>query len=180
MTTFVGGDQATRLRALHEARLWLGTPYQHQASLRGVGCDCLGLVRGVWRALRGAEPEAPPPYRPDWAELGGRELLREALDRSLVAIDLAAARPGDVLLFRMAPDAPAKHCAILSAPDRMIHAYWGRACVESWLGRWWRERWVAAFRYPDIPPSNKARHPPTCSGDPSRAGRSETPLGSPA
>ncbi len=136
-------------RALAEARLWLGTPYQHQASLRCVGCDCLGLVRGVWRALHGPEPEAPPPYRPDWAELGGRELLHEALGRSLVRLDPAAARPGDVLLFRMAPDAPAKHCAILSAADRMIHAYWGRACVESWLGLWWGARLVAAFRFPE-------------------------------
>lgn len=29
------------------ARQWLGTPYRHQASVRGVGCDCLGLIRGV-------------------------------------------------------------------------------------------------------------------------------------
>jgi len=142
--------EGVRTAALQEARRWLGTPYQHQASVRGVGCDCLGLVRGVWRALHGAEPEAPPPYRPDWAELGGRELLREALTRRLIPLDLAAARPGDVLLFRMAPDAPAKHCAVASAGDRMIHAYWGRACVESWLGRWWRERLVAAFAFPDI------------------------------
>ncbi|MFD0934795.1 peptidase P60, partial [Methylobacterium trifolii] len=34
-----------------QARLWLGTPYRHQASLAGVGCDCLGLLRGVWRGL---------------------------------------------------------------------------------------------------------------------------------
>jgi NlpC/P60 family putative phage cell wall peptidase len=136
-------------RALAEARLWLGTPYQHQASLRGVGCDCLGLARGVWRALHGAEPEPPPPYRPDWAELGGRELLLEAFDRWLVRLDPDQARPGDVLVFRMSPDVPAKHCAILSAEGRMIHAYWGRACVESWLGRWWRSRLVAAFRYPE-------------------------------
>ncbi|MDR6530016.1 NlpC/P60 family putative phage cell wall peptidase [Caulobacter rhizosphaerae] len=141
--------EGVRAAALHEARLWLGTPYQHQASLRGVGCDCLGLVRGVWRALYGSEPEIPPPYRPDWAELGGRELLAQALDRRLTRLDLAAARPGDVLLFRMAPDAPAKHCAIASAEDRMIHAYWGRACVESWLGRWWRERLAAVFRFPE-------------------------------
>jgi len=145
----IAASDSTRQRALHEARLWLGTPYQHQASLRGVGCDCLGLVRGVWRALHGAEPETPPPYRPDWAELGGRELLREALDRRLISLDSAATRPGDVLLFRMAPDAPARHCAIRSADERMIHAYWGRACVESWLGRWWRSRLVGAFRFPE-------------------------------
>ena len=42
-----------RAEILSEARDWLGTPYRHQASLKGAGCDCLGLVRGVWRALEG-------------------------------------------------------------------------------------------------------------------------------
>ena len=37
-------QQSSRRRAR-----WIGTPYRHQASLKGVGCDCLGLVRGVWR-----------------------------------------------------------------------------------------------------------------------------------
>jgi NlpC/P60 family putative phage cell wall peptidase len=145
-----GEDLEIPTSALHEARRWLGTPYRHQASLRGVACDCLGLVRGVWRALHGAEPEAPPPYRPDWAEVGEREILLEALGRRLIPIAVPDARPGDVLVFRMTPDAVAKHCAILSADGRMIHAYWGRACVESWLGRWWRERLAAAFRFPPL------------------------------
>ena len=43
------------------ARAWLGTPYRHQASTLGAGCDCLGLLRGVWRALYGDEPVAVPP-----------------------------------------------------------------------------------------------------------------------
>jgi NlpC/P60 family putative phage cell wall peptidase len=133
---------------LEEARLWLGTPYRHQASTLGAGCDCLGLIRGVWRGLYGDEPEAPPPYRPDWAEIGVGEPLLAAFGRWLLAIPVSQAQPGDVLVFRMAPDAAAKHCAIQSAPDRIIHAYWGRACVESALGRWWRERCVAAFRFP--------------------------------
>ena len=146
------GDRRTAVegacRVLEETRLWLGTPYRHQASTLGAGCDCLGLVRGVWRGLYGEEPEAPPPYRPDWAEIGVGEPLLEAFGHWLVAIPLPHARPGDVLVFRMAPGAAAKHCAIQSAPDRIIHAYWGRACVESALGRWWRERCVAAFRFP--------------------------------
>ena len=41
---------------------WIGTPYRHQAWLKGVGCDCLGLVRGVWRELFGGEPEPLPAY----------------------------------------------------------------------------------------------------------------------
>ncbi|MGR3492459.1 MAG: peptidase P60, partial [Shimia sp.] len=51
-----------------EARRWIGTPYHHRASLRGVGCDCLGLIRGVWRAVVGEEPWELPAYAPDWAE----------------------------------------------------------------------------------------------------------------
>ncbi|WP_343698296.1 NlpC/P60 family protein [Caulobacter sp.] len=146
------GDRRTPVEGacaiLTETRRWLGTPYRHQASTLHAGCDCLGLIRGVWRALHGAEPETPPPYRPDWAETGGQELMLDAFARWLQPIPPNTARPGDVLVFRMAPSAVAKHCAIQSGPDRMIHAYWGRACVESVLGRWWRERLVAAFRFP--------------------------------
>lgn len=149
------GREETRRAVLAAARAWLGTPYQHQASLRGVGCDCLGLVRGVWREVVGPEPETPPAYRPDWAESGGEETLLAAARRWLVELDRAEARPGDVLLFRMAPGVPVKHCALLSAVpteadkhSRMIHAYWGRAVVESWIVPWWAGRVAAAFAFP--------------------------------
>lgn len=146
----------TRHAIVAEARSWIGTPYRHQASRKGAGCDCLGLVRGVWRALYGAEPEAPPPYAADWAETGGRETLLEAARRHLVEIPPTDWRPGDVLLFRMIPEACIKHCAIVSAatpgePEpRIVHAYWGRAVVESWLGPWWRRRLAYAFSFPDV------------------------------
>lgn len=139
---------ALRDAALAEARAWIGTPYRHQASVKGVGADCLGLVRGVWRALYGAEPEAPPPYSAEWAERGGAETLLAAARRRLIEIDLAAVQPGDVLLFRFAPGHPAKHCAILSAEDRMIHAWQGHAVCETAMGRWWRRRRCAAFAFP--------------------------------
>ncbi|GJD52409.1 hypothetical protein OPKNFCMD_5174 [Methylobacterium crusticola] len=133
------------------ARRWLGTPYHHQASLRGVGCDCLGLVRGVWRDLYGPEPEAPPPYTPDWGEAEGAEALRDAGRRHLAEIALEAAGAGDVLLFRWRAGVPAKHCAILSGAGRMIHAYDGHAVVESGLPQAWARRAAYAFRFPDRP-----------------------------
>lgn len=142
-----------RRQAVEAARGWLGTPYRHQASTKGQGADCLGLVRGVWREVIGPEPEAPPAYTPDWAETGGEETLWAAARRWLTEIPVAACRAGDVLLFRMSPGAPAKHCAILTLEGgtqegRMIHAYWGRSVVESWIGQWWRRRLVAAFTWP--------------------------------
>ncbi len=129
-------------------------------SVRGVGCDCLGLVRGVWREVVGPEPEAPPPYTPDWAERTGAETLRDAARRWLTETPLNAARPGDVVLFRMGAGAPAKHAAILSGADRLIHAYWGRAVTETAFIPWWRRRAVAAFSFPgvcDADPAEKAQ-----------------------
>ena len=73
-----GGERVVAI-----AREWIGTPYVHQASVKGAGCDCLGLLRGVWRELRGEEPEAMPPYSPDWAEATGVETMYLALRRHL-------------------------------------------------------------------------------------------------
>lgn len=162
-----------RSAILAEAREWIGTPYMHQASAKGAGCDCLGLVRGVWRALYGTEPEVAPAYTPDWAERAGAETLLDAARRNMREIAVESASPGDVLLFRMHAQAPAKHCAILDAPDRqvakspvgapsdlatgdlatgafIIHAYWGRAVVRSRFAPWWRARCAAAFSFPDV------------------------------
>lgn len=136
------------------ARGWLGTPYRHQASEKGVGTDCLGLVRGLWREAYGAEPQAVPPYQPEWAETGGRELLWEAAARWLVERPLEEMAVGDVVLFRMEAGSVAKHCAVVSelaGPEpRIIHAYWGRAVVESWMGPWWERKLVAAFGWPQV------------------------------
>jgi NlpC/P60 family putative phage cell wall peptidase len=139
-----------RSAILAEARDWIGTPYQHQASAKGAGCDCLGLVRGVWRALYGAEPELAPAYTPDWAERQGAETLLNAARRNLHEIVLSDAAPADVLLFRMHAAAPAKHVAILDEEARIIHAYWGRAVVRSYFAPWWRARCIAAFAFPDV------------------------------
>jgi NlpC/P60 family putative phage cell wall peptidase len=135
------------------ARGWLGTPYRHQASLKGVGCDCLGLVRGVYAETYGRPAEMPPPYSRDWAEGARRETLIEAAERHLESIDPHTAGPGDILIFRLRPGAMAKHCGIVSetasgAPVRMIHAVEGAPVCEVNLSSWWQRRIAAAFRFP--------------------------------
>lgn len=139
-----------RAEIVATARDWLGTPYQHQASVKGVGSDCLGLLRGVWRAHLGAEPERAPPYTPDWAEIHGEETLMAAAERVLTEIPVNRALAGDVLLFRMGMGCPAKHCAVISRPGRIIHAYWGHCVVETRLVPWWRRRIAAAYQFPGI------------------------------
>ena len=147
-------DRTLGARAVAEARSWLGTPYRHQASLRGVGCDCLGLLRGVWRGLYGAEPEPPPPYTATWAESAppGAGPLAEAAARHLRPVSglLSAYRPeaGDVLLFAFRRHLPARHCAVASGEGTMIHAHDGAVVAEVALTGWWRRHLAGAFWFP--------------------------------
>lgn len=137
-------------RIVAEARAWLGTPYVHQASCRGAGADCLGLLRGVWRAVIGDEPEPMSPYTPDWGEAGRREVLRAAALRWLRPADTPA--PGDVLLFRMRDGGVAKHLGIAVAVGpgaAFVHAYTGHGVVESPLSTPWARRVAARFVFPE-------------------------------
>ena len=134
------------------ARGWLGTPYRHQASLKSVGCDCLGLIRGVWRELHGAEPEVVPAYGAGWTEGAGAETLAAAARRHLLEIPYTDYRAGDVLLFRWRPHLPARHAGLVSGDGAMIHAQ-EHACVsEIHLSAWWRRHLAYAFRFPGIEP----------------------------
>jgi NlpC/P60 family putative phage cell wall peptidase len=118
--------------------------------VKHVGCDCLGLVRGVWRHCIGDEPEAPPPYAPDWAEAQAEEALAQAALRHLVPIGIDAFGCGDVLLFRWRDGYVAKHAAIASGEGTMIHAHDGAAVCEVALTPWWRRRLAYAFRFPGV------------------------------
>ncbi len=144
-------DNAANHLALAEACRWIGAPYRHQASAPQLGCDCLGLLRGIWRALYGAEPIPVPPYTPDWSEPSGDETLRRALSRLLIKRpNPAAAQPGDVLLFAMRRSGPAKHLGLLTDCGTMIHAVSGRGVSESPYGPAWKARAVAAFGWPEL------------------------------
>lgn len=129
------------------ARAWIGTPYVHQASLKGAGCDCLGLLIGVWREIHGGALEAIPPYQADWDHTG--EELRDGLARHLTAIDPAEIAPGDIALFRMVPRAAARHCAIVGSRDgalTLIHARQNKRVGEEPFTPFWRQKLAYAFR----------------------------------
>jgi NlpC/P60 family putative phage cell wall peptidase len=130
------------------ARDWLGTPYHDQASVKGVGCDCLGLVRGVWRDVVGDEPLPLPRYSRDWGETGTREPLAEASRTVMLEVPVTEMTPGALILFRMRAGAVAKHCGILTAPERFVHAYERTGVIEERLDSAWRRRLAFAFLFP--------------------------------
>jgi len=132
------------------ARQWVGTPYHHRSVRKGAGCDCLGLLRGLWRDLHGAEPWPVPDYGPGWTELDAQEKLWHGLRQRLTELPRTALLgEGQVLLFRMRERAAARHLGILSCAVvdhlRFIHAYEGHGVIESPLSAPWRRRIVARF-----------------------------------
>lgn len=130
------------------ARMFLGTPYRHQASLAGAGCDCLGLLRGVWRALYGAEPMAVPAYRADMRDPTNAGALRRAAETLLVT-ETGPLAAGQVVLFRLGGMAEAKHCGILVSGTRFIHAQERLGVVEADMTEAWARRVSGRYRFPE-------------------------------
>lgn len=132
---------------LAEALSWQGTPYRHQASCKGHGCDCLGLVRGVFTTFWPLEATIPT-YSPDWAEAGGSESMTEAANRYLVSKPIEERGPGDVLLFRYRPRFPAKHAGILLDQTHFLHAQHNSVVSRVSLSDWWLRRIAFVFSFP--------------------------------
>ena len=154
----------TREQIVAVARSWVGTSYHHQASVKGVGCDCLGLIRGMWRELLGDEPETLSAYTRDWGDVTGSEPLLAVARRHLLPLaNVDLALPGDMLVFRMQAGV-AKHAGVLTGGSldalsrsehleragHFIHAVEELGVTEVALTRWWRRRLVAAFSLPNI------------------------------
>ena len=138
------------------ARGWVGTPYRHRAALRGVGCDCLGLLVGVWREVTGTAPPELPNYRADWRDLSHAAELQGLAERWLVPGTMG---PGAVLLFRMGSAALPRHCGIMVTDTRFVHAQERLGVVEGALSEGWRKRVAGVFAFPGLDPAAVHRHP---------------------
>lgn len=116
------------------ARTWIGTPYVHQAHKKSVGCDCIGLIVGVWSDL--FDNKIPhtfklPPYTPHWGDETGQDLMTE-YSRQYLQLSLSEEpQIGDVCLWRMLRKGPVKHAGIVTGKDSMIHAYYGHDVMET-------------------------------------------------
>lgn len=136
-----------RDRLIEEARTWIDTPYVHQGRLRGIGCDCIGLLIGVATPLGLTAFEAKA-----YGRLPNGNRMRRLADENLTRIPRADIQPGDVLLmaWRRAP----QHLALVTQLQGrlgMLHAD-GRVgrVVEHTLSDDWRERIVGTYAIPGV------------------------------
>jgi len=141
--------QVTRAEIVSEALSWRGTPYRHQHAVKGVGCDCIGLVRGIYERVLSIPAPPAPAYSPSWGEGNGSEILLDALRDHMVPVDHYV--PGDVVAFRVRRNAVAKHCAIVVSATHMVHAYDNKSgVVLSAMGPYWSRRAVSSFAFPGV------------------------------
>jgi NlpC/P60 family putative phage cell wall peptidase len=138
-----------RAEIVAATREWVGTPYRHQAATRGGGCDCLGLLRGVWRSLYGDEPMAVPNYRADWRDGRHADELQAAAEELLVRIE-GEPRPGHVLLFRLGRSSTPRHCGIAVGAGRFVHAQEGLGVIEVNLTEGWVKRVAGLYDFPGV------------------------------
>lgn len=84
------------------ARAWLGTPYHHQASVKGVGADCIGFLKGVALEAGLITPETAATIPVDYSrqQSGGR--MRHILGNLLITVPVTDVLPADVFLLRIA------------------------------------------------------------------------------
>ena len=131
-----------------EARGWIGTRWQHQGALRGVGADCVGLLVGVAHALgiADARDDMRDPALRGYGRIPNPALLTEAASRYLDATTECVL--GGVVLMRFT--AHPTHFAIVSSlqPISIVHAYaQARRVVEHRLDDLWVSRIVLTFSF---------------------------------
>ena len=134
-------------RVVSAALAWLGTPYRHQASCIGAGCDCLGLVRGVWRELYGMEVEIVPPYAQFGRDKLGASLLLDAAKKHLITQGKTLEN-GHVLLFQLHKQIPPRHCGIMINQNQLIHAQERLGVVTINLHPGWRAKIHSTYSFP--------------------------------
>ena len=143
---------STRDDIVRQARTWLGTPFHHQARLKAVGCDCLGLIVGVVDELGLKDSSGTPLAAYDevtYSREPDGAYLTQKLVGLLDEVPIAEMRAGDLALFRVRENP--QHLAILTDYENtigMIHCFaQARRVVEHRLDDDWKSRLLKVFRW---------------------------------
>lgn len=140
----------TRDQLVQEIYEWKGTPYCHQASLKKIGADCVGFLRGVWRNCVGEEPELDFSYSHDWAESSGQERLLENLTHYFNQKSYNTCAPGDILLFQLKSHLPSQHLAFYISDNLLIHAHRYSCICEIPFTTSWKKKLSFVFSFPNL------------------------------
>jgi hypothetical protein len=141
-----------------EARTWVGTPYAHQAQLKGVGVDCVGLILGTGKGSGFMGPDVDERFKVfgGYSRVPNPRRMREGMETFLDPAPFGMPKAGEcpptgsIGWFQWRADLP-MHLAVIARFEgrpSMIHAYSfaGRA-VEHTLNAIWLARLNSVWVY---------------------------------
>lgn len=135
-----------------ETKEWCGTKWQHQASLKGIACDCVGLIRGVYRELTGKEIQTTMDYPATWHLFKEEErLLGECRKYAGEEIEFNDILPGDIITFSFKPRFVDHHIGIFLGDGMFAHSYLdvGKVVINR-FDETWMARVRHCFRFPGV------------------------------
>lgn len=140
-----------RLRVVLEAWEWIGTPYHHQARLKGIGVDCAQLVAGVAEnVFPRLKPINTPAYSVEWHMHNREEKMCDLIESfKCERIELTDMIPGDILTFKFGR--VQSHMGILVNDGQFIHARLdvGKVVLNQLSGMW-LEHLGRAYKFPGL------------------------------
>jgi NlpC/P60 family putative phage cell wall peptidase len=107
-----------RAAVLAEAKSWIGTPYHHQARVKGAGVDCLLFLAEVYERAGIIEHVEVPFYRADFMQHRDEERYLEGVLAH--GHEVATPLPADVVLYKWGR--VFAHAGIVIAWPQIIHA----------------------------------------------------------
>jgi cell wall-associated NlpC family hydrolase len=112
-------EQAQRLAVVQEALTWLGTPWHHQARVKGAGVDCGMFLAEVFEACGILPHIEPGDYPQDWGQHRDDERFLAQVEQ--FAKPVKDPLPGDIVLYRFGRCM--SHAGLVTAWPQMIHSY---------------------------------------------------------
>ena len=119
-----------RLKIVEEARSWVGTPYRHFESKKGLGCDCGLFIMGVYVNVGLIKYKHPEFYPTDWAfhnPIG--EMFVDNAEKYFLSIDPKDIKIGDMILYQFGKSI--SHASILIENDMIVHSQVGIGVTET-------------------------------------------------
>jgi cell wall-associated NlpC family hydrolase len=111
-----------RQRIIEIALTWMGTPYHHQAAVRGAGCDCITFIAEVFEEAGIVTDIKLPPYAMQWHLHHSEELYLDHIKKYCGQVYEPI--PADIVLYRFGRTA--SHGAIYIAEGKIIHSAMGQ------------------------------------------------------
>lgn len=139
-----------RVGFVEALRSWQGTPFHHGAALRGIGCDCYGLIVGAAAAAGAASPALPfYPENPEHITPPQHHAMRDHFLSFGRIIPREHTQDGDIMIFALR-DAPV-HFAWRLSPDTFLHADRRQGVVVTRYTASWQRRHRISGRLRMIP-----------------------------